>query len=149
MKQLFVISAIEPSFHFPFIADVGHWIILRRWSLRQVRIQMSLMNVSQAWSHCYVWVGARLTNLSFLHCRIICSAGNTDILFPPSVSCLWIVSRSVRQDMIKLLRAIFFTISMRSSSQQKPGPVPRKQWNRRRASGQGGRDMIGVLISES
>ena len=68
MKQLFVISAIETSFHFPFMADVGHWIIiLRRWSLRQVRIQMSLMNVSQAWSHCYVWVGARLTNLSFLH----------------------------------------------------------------------------------
>ena len=60
-----------------------------------------------------------------------------------------IASQSVRQDMIKMLRAIFFTISMRSSSQQKPGSVPRKQWNERRASGQGEWDMIGVLISES
>lgn len=60
-----------------------------------------------------------------------------------------IASRSVRQDMIKMPRAIFFTISMRSSSQQKPGSVPRKQWNGRRASGQWEWDMIGVLISES
>ena len=111
---------------------------------------MSLMNVSQAWRYCYVWVGARLTNLSFLHCRIICSTGNTNILFPPSVSCdqTRIASQSVRQDMIEMLRAIFFTISMRSSSQQK-GFMPRKQWTGRLASGQGERDMIGVLISES
>ena len=122
------VSAIETSYHF----HLQQMLVVKTWINNNPGMEFIACkdpDVSDEWSHCNVW-----TNLFFLHCHNICSTGDTILLFP---LCLSVVSKIVRQDMTKLLRAFFFPFSMRSSSQQKPGLVPCKQWRQETGPGTG------------